>query len=723
MQRLSVLFLWHMHQPDYSHGLDGDYRLPWVRLHACKGYYEMIAALRPFERIGATFNFSPCLIAQLEDYAQRGLETPETCLQLSLKSPGDLTHDEVDRLLSDFFNANWDTMVRPEPGYARLLEKRGLRSSPQYLAQARRSFSKQDLLDLQVWFNLAWCGPAACRDLPQLAQLKRKGMQFSAQDKREVLVAQIELVRRVLAEYREAAQQGRIEISASPFYHPILPLLIDSRFAHRASPERDLPFRFRAPRDARDQIERGLDRMQRWLGTRPSGVWPSEGSICPELIGMLAEAGVEWIASDEGVLARSLDRHAEREDWLYRPYTVRRNGSQVRALFRDHQLSDLIGFTYSKNDPRESAEDFVGRLQSIGERTAGRGDEPCVAVVLDGENAWEYFPGGGERFLEALYSKLESQPNLRVERIGEYLSRVREPATIERLHSGSWINADYNVWIGHPEENQAWNLLGQTRQMLVSRQRRGPALEQSKIDRAWELIYQAEGSDWFWWFGDDFTNPQKDVFDGLFRSKLAAVFRELDEPLPDELQRPLSRDEHQADPLEPPLDFITPRIDGRVTHFYEWENAGVLKFGQSRGQMHLGRSLLANAFYGFDLQNFYLRLDPCAELLSEPEVMASLLIEGPATFEARFALRFDGSLSSYTLSRSEGGEQQIESIAGHDVIELALPFAAINAEVDQRYRLQLRLYKSGIELDRLPRYDSLELQIPDKSFQNLMWSC
>src|SRR5436190_3292272 len=459
-----VAFLWHMHQPFYEDLVTREHILPWVRLHALKDYYGMVAVLREFPEIKATFNLVPSLLVQLEAFAAD--RARDRSLELSLKPAQALEPGDEQRMLDTFFHAQPQRMIEPYPRYAELWMRRG--SPPS-------TFTVDELRDLQVWHKLAWVDPSYFETDVRVRTLVARGRDFSEADKAVLREVELELLNRVIPEYRAAAERGQIEVSGSPFYHPILPLLCDTDVYLQTHPNARTPRqRFQHPEDAAEQLHRAVACHERLFGARPVGLWPSEGSVSNAMAPLVARAGFEWMATDELILARTLGvtftrdgfGHVEQPERLYAPYCLRAGGESVGCVFRDHVLSDLIGFTYAGWAPDAAADDFIGRLVEAGRRYQGRvgGEEPLVPIILDGENAWEHFEGGGRPFLRALYRRLTGHPELRT-------VTMREAARgATRDHSstfpGSWIDANFSIWIGHADDQRAWSQLADAREAL-----------------------------------------------------------------------------------------------------------------------------------------------------------------------------------------------------------------------------------------------------------------
>ena len=350
-----VAILWHMHQPFYEDLVTHEHILPWVRLHALKDYYGMVALLREFPNVRVTFNLVPSLLIQLEAFAEN--RARDRYLDLSLKPATELTESDIAFILENFFHAQRQRMIDVYPRYSELLARRGgtLPTAADRRSAAAR-FSVDDLRDLQVWQKLAWMDPIYLEHDERVGSLLRKAQHFSEEDKATLREAELELLNKVIPEYRDAAGRGQIEISTSPFYHPILPLLCDTDIYRRTHPESRMPRRpFVHPEDAFEQLMRAADCHERLFGQRPIGLWPSEGSVSDAMVPLAVRAGFRWMATDEQILERTIDVHFSRDghghvnqpEHLYMPYAIVSGDARIACGFRDHALSDLIGFTYA----------------------------------------------------------------------------------------------------------------------------------------------------------------------------------------------------------------------------------------------------------------------------------------------------------------------------------------------------------------------------------------
>ncbi len=575
MKTIQLCFLWHMHQPYYTDPVSGSASMPWVRLHATKAYYDMAFLLERFPHVRSTFNFTPSLLLQLEEFSTGRVR--DLFLEYAQRPAADLTPTEKAFLIRHFFSANWATMVRPFARYQELLVKRGIDVRGEDLDRLAKQFSAQELLDLQVWHNLAWFGYGTLQDFPRLQELRSKNRGFTEEDKQEVLALQQTAIARIVPMYRTLRARGQIELTTTPFFHPILPLVIDTEFTRRARPDLPLPARFHAPADAEAQVQRAIAYHTHTFGHAPVGLWPSEGSVCPELLPILHKAGIRWLATDEGILYRSLQatNHAwNRHYHLYQPYVAGAPDRPVTMVFRDRDISDAFGFVYHKTTPESAADDVLRRIRSLAyDIPMERG---VIAIILDGENPWEHYHDGGEHFLSLLYRafqpdglRLGQGIQVQMETMSRALGSTPPTQHLDHLHSGSWINQDFKIWIGHQEDNRGWDLLQHTRARLTEVT---PSLPPDRARAAWDELYAAEGSDWFWWYGDDFDTDYKQEFDRLFRTHLRNVWTYAGLTPPDILNQSLleTRLPQGLDQVRQPLAFIHPILDGTISNFFEW---------------------------------------------------------------------------------------------------------------------------------------------------------
>jgi len=726
---LYVSFLWHMHQPCYKDFVENKFVLPWVRLHAVKDYYDMVVYLDEFPEIRVNFNLVPSLIDQINDYVENNLT--DQFLDLTLKPVKELSPEERVFILHNFFTANWENMVRPFPRYWDLLTKRGRYVAFEELKQIQRRFSTRDFLDLQVLFNLAWIDPYLRRRDPELDQLEKKGKGFTEEEKRLVIDKQLGIMKKVIGKYREKQEQGQIEVSITPYYHPILPLLIDIQAARMATPEIILPKEeFRHKEDAKAQIERAVSCYERFFGRKPKGMWPAEGAVSEAIVPLVCEAGIEWIATDEDILVSSLGVSAHKDDILYKVYQFKSDHNSLKIVFRNKKVSDLIGFTYAKVSPEEAVRHFMQELHNIQKRVSRSPGPHLVSIILDGENCWEYYKNDGWDFLAGLYKAITDDPLVKSVTISEFIQKYEEPVPLPKLWSGSWINRNFGVWIGHEEDNLAWDYIAKTRDMLAHFEQRHPGKYKQEIEKAKEEIYVAEGSDWNWWYGDEYRSGNSFAFDNLYRKHLMNVYTFLNEKVPDWLHIAICGHEKPR-PKRQPVDFINPILDGKVTDYFEWQGAGQYDVSETIGPMHRRASIVKSFYYGFDLNNLYLRIDTNMELsyenLRDLAISINFLKEFPQ--QARIQMLEDGKLgmSLFDVVQVEHREsyekiKDLTSISCRKIIELCIPFADLKAKVGQTIDLVIVLERNNIEIERWPSHGTVNLTVPGEDFALKYWS-
>jgi alpha-amylase/alpha-mannosidase (GH57 family) len=739
-----VAILWHMHQPFYEDLVTHEHILPWVRLHALKDYYGMVALLREFPNVRVTFNLVPSLLVQLEAFAEN--RARDRYLDVGLKPAAELTEGDIAFILENFFHAQRHRMIDPHARYAELLARRGgTLPTPADRRSAAARFTVDDLRDLQVWQKLAWMDPIYLEHDERVRALVRKGRLFSEEDKATLREAELELLNKVIPEYREAAARGQIEISTSPFYHPILPLLCDTDVYLRTHPDSRMPRRpFVHPEDALEQLTRAADCHERLFGRRSHGLWPSEGSVSDAMVPLAVRAGFHWMATDEQILERTIDVRFTRDghgnvdqpERLYVPYAISSGDARIACGFRDHALSDLIGFTYAGWASEAAADDFVGRLEEAGRRYQQRtstADDACIFVILDGENAWEHFEGGGRPFLRALYQRIEAHTELRSVTMSE--ACANPAAESPGVFPGSWIDANFYSWIGHHDDQQAWSQLADARDALDH----PPGDDAASLARAREEVLIAEGSDWFWWYGDDHSSAHDLEFDDLFRRHLRNAYRLLRRAIPDELFVSNISAGPPAAIESQPTALIAPTIDGEVGSYFEWLDAGFLEVTDAAGAMHRSDrapSLVTGVRFGFDLTHLYVRLDfsrPAIDILAEGhEVSLKFMLPEPIRFSVKqedgrptgaFWRRPDGDPiapgAAPWVRRGAGG-----AVAGVGaVIEVALPFRDLGAAPKTPLAFFVALYDPhSTERERHPEHRPIELAVPDASFEARQWS-
>ena len=720
MNRVHLVLLWHMHQPQYRDPETSRYVLPWTRLHALKDYWGMVAMLKEFPNFHATFNVVPSLGLQLEEYARGNFNEP--WFALAFKPADQLTRDDKAEILARAFQVNHERLLSRWPRFVELFEW----AQPAGGAQAIVSFTPRDWRDLQLLSQLAWMEESFFEKDPVVSRLANKGKEFSEQDKAALKAKQLEVLAMVLPEYGKVARTGQIELSTTPYYHPILPLICDSDVARVANPGTPLPRRaYRHPEDAREQLRRAREFHERVFGSKPVGLWPSEGSVSDQALTLAADEGFEWFGTDEGVLGRTLNVGFFRDakglpanaDRLYKPLTVQLSGKPMTGLFRDHHLSDLVGFVYSRMNGKDAAADLHGRLRDLGQRV--QSTQPLtVCVFLDGENAWEYFPGNGREFLRDFYSRIQNDQDFRALTASEAIAAAGSIPTNAGIFPASWINANFDVWIGHAEDVTAWELLWDAREAygraLAAHEKGAPgAPTEAGLKEAQESLLAAEGSDWCWWFGPEHSTANDGEFDALYRKHLTAIYLALGQVAPEDLAKPIKRLPEHAFQLAP-TGFLKVAVDGRESSYFEWLTAGLYSPERRGGAMHGRTFYLRELRYGFEEDRLCIRIDPFLEVLAELEDPEFRVTINGAEELTVVAMLERGHLKEFAVEKGRLcllNPSACAEVAFERILEIAIRRSEINLKGQTKLRLGVALWHGGLPVDVLPAEGALEINL------------
>lgn len=698
-----------MHQPSYRDPVSGEIAMPWVRMHGVKDYTDMLAATRAVPAARVTVNWVPGLLDQCDAMAAPDYPERDRFWRLTMKPADALDAGEIAFIRTHFFSLAAPTMLEPYPRYRELRD----------LVRAGEALDVAGLRDLQIWFNLAWCGVTVRAD-PAVAALVTRGRDFREDDKAPLLEAMRRAALGLVAAWRAASDEhppghggGQVELTTSPYYHPILPLLVDTDAARAADPGTPLPatpFRFRG--DADVHIARAVASHRERFGSPPRGMWPSEGSVSASVLELVRAHGIQWLATDEALLWKSLggvgrphvtDRYA--------PWTL----GGVTIFFRDHELSDRIGFVYANWNRERAWADFVGRLVQIQRAIAANGEHDGVVVVaLDGENCWEHYPGGVTAFLPGLYEAIARMPGLVLTTLSEAAARI--PARpLPGLATGSWIDGTFRTWLGDPVKNLAWELLQEARQAVHR-----PLVELTP--ELADLVMRAEASDWWWWFGEGHSSPFDRDFDALFRAHLAAIWKAIGRPVPPALgtslyaqiaARPAAGSHARADARDTgsttrpitqrnkrPSAQLSPDVDGQRHWYFKWLGAGEVP--QTFGSMHRAETALLRLLYANDAEYLYLRLDTHGE--------AAAAVDG-GTVVLHVAGVHAERIISLWPPESSTEVQVVAALA--TVLEARIPLAAVFVtELPGRVVGALELRNpAGDTIERFPSAGRLELAL------------
>ncbi|MEB3292668.1 MAG: glycoside hydrolase [Synechococcales bacterium] len=740
---LYVAFIWHQHQPLYkSRAAEGEYRLPWVRLHGTKDYLDLVLLLERYPKLHQTVNLVPSLMLQIEDYVNGTALDPY--LKATLTPIEQLTPDTREFIVEHFFDAHHRTMIDPHPRYSQLYEQRQDKGR----AWCLDHWTDADFSDLLAWHNLSWIDPLFWDD-PDIDAWLKQGKGFTLGDRQRIISKHREIMARIIPQHRKMQEAGQLEVTTTPYTHPIMPLLADTDAGRVAVPGMALPEqRFQHPADITRHLRKAREMYEDRFGCPLRGLWPSEQSVSPSVIPYIAKEGIQWICSDEAVLGYSLKHFFHRDEagtttepeLLYQPYNLSTPAGDVAIVFRDHRLSDLIGFTYSNMESQKAARDLVGHLESIARsfkqrQKSGSPDleKPwLVTIALDGENCWEFYPQDGIPFLETLYATLSETKEIQLVTVSEFLTQFPATAQIptEQLHSGSWVDGSFTTWIGDPAKNRAWDLLTAARQTLANH----PEATEEANPEAWEALYAAEGSDWFWWFGAGHSSNHDAIFDQLFREHLIALYQALDEPIPDAVLRPVEI--HAARGSSAPEGFIHPIVDG-LGDEQDWDKAGRMEIGGARGTMHQS-SVMQKLWYGYDHLNFYLRLDfqtgtelgidcppelnllwfyPGKTMHNSPIPLVELPDTAPMTYHFHHHLGVNLLTKTIWFQEAGGDYRWFNRASRAEVaidrcLELSFPWADLQMEPDAQLRIAIVLSDGGRYRSYLPEDALISVTIP-----------
>lgn len=716
-----VQFIWQFHQPYFSTPDRSNHTLPWVRLHATGAIYNLLRALEDHPRIRATLTVSGSLLEQWRDYLEVGKR--DTWWHLTEKPADSLSVSDRRHILRHFFRAETTRAFEQLPRYRELLEKRGDDPTNMEL----ETFSVQELRDLQVLFNLSWFGPAARRDRGVVQSLWEKGETFSESEKQALLEQQLEVMQVAASLVRRLERRQQIEVSATPMYHPILPLLIDTETRSPDERSHARPPRMQAAEDAAAHIDDTRTLTREFLGVDIDGMWPPEGAVSVEALELFGAANLAWTVADETTLRMARGDDFVREEDLHRPWMVE-GAVTPEIFFGDRELRELCmgglprDSEASVEQPGAVAAEVVESLASIGGDGGSQAESSeseassVVTIALDGDAFGEQYPGGGLEMLEALFDGIVSSDSIETVTPGETLERRGEStAYLAEVPPSTHDEGSFRRWIGGEYTNRAWELLGRARSALLEHEE---ALTPPQRRHAWEAVYSAEGSDWFRWYGDEsFTGDESD-FDRLFRNKLRFVHGLIDRQVPAYLDRPIRAGDEESS-FDPPQKLVHPRIDGSAESYWEWSGSGVYRHaGTSGGSFEVTR-LVEEIRLGFDLEHLYVQVVPAA------------IPPGLSGLECRMRMHREGWMYSVSVEVDSGlqgeivsdGEERapLEILAYDKTLEFSVSFDDIDAEPGDELELRLGLWDDRVEQEHHPPTGHFELEVPGEEWESDQW--
>lgn len=687
MKKLYLQFIWHMHQPYYKEASKGEYLLPWVFLHGIKDYLEMPRYYELYD-IKGTFNFVPSLLIQLEDYKNEDVN--DRLIKLLKKDVRTLNDKEAEFLISNLFMANSKNMVSSSPRYKDLYDRY---SVDEKSAEKSFTFNKQDILDLEVHFLIAWTGVFLRSESSFIKSLIVKDMNFTEEDKSALLKILFSKISYTLEYYKKLSDMGRIELSVTPYYHPIFPLLLDINSAYESKKDINLPKKnLRLEDDAKWHLVEGIKEFERVFGIKPIGVWPAEGSVSDETL-MFFSDYFKWCATDEDVLSNSLGidlKDIKNRKLLYKMYIF--EDENISIFFRDKQLSDLIGFTYANMDPVEAACDFIKKLQHIYEICDF---DPIVSVILDGENAWEFYKNNAYDFFTALYERLMKLDFILTVTPKEMLKT--EGTKLKKIVAGSWIYGDFTTWVGHPEKNKGWEYLYRVKEDLNRIEQNNK--DSRRVEEARKFLLVAEGSDWFWWYGDDHYSANGETFDYLFRSNLISVYRSLNESVPEFLYEPIKKGGKTVQIVSQPKNYIYPKINGKIDSYFEYLGASYVNLKYGLSAMNVGENILSGLLWGFDNKNFYFLL----EMYKIKDLGEDTYLEVNILSPLKYFIKYYFEIEKIESNISDGSF----NVSYDEVFEGSI---ALSLFETKRICITFSVVKDDIILDKAPVYNPLEIK-------------
>lgn len=597
LKKLSIAFYWHMHQPVYE--LDSVYLMPWARLHAVKDYLDMVLILEKHPNIKLNVNIVPALVDELIDYSENGFNDIHS--SLTMTPVENLSDSEKEYILNNFFTAEYETMIYHHPTYRKLYKKRYAKKDVDIEA-----FTNQEYSDLMALFNIAWIDPTHLNRFPELRQLHSKEKGFTLKDRIKIIDLHRKIISEIIPTYKQYIKEGRIELTTSPYNHPILPILCDVQTTIKnAQTVENLPEEMDLSDDAYVQVKSALDRVEEVFGVRPRGLWASEHCLTTRVLDLLKSLGVKWTVSDESILSKTInfefirDFKGNLEDpyHLLKVYEYSNEGSNVDVIFRDSSISNLINFEYSNINSKTAAEDLYNKIKLMQSKLLVSPDDThLLTIAQDGENCWERYKEDGAEFLNTLYSLIEKDSTLETVCLSDYIENDKTKRQIEGIYPGSWINKDFQFWIGDSVKNLAWNYLTTVRQDIIEIAKGFP--DENAINLAMQEIYIAEGSDWFWWYGEPNNSGQDNIFDFLFREHLKKAYKFLDSAYPEFLDKSV----------------IALAYQNLIENEEAFQNTGdsdidfINSFDLIDGPVYRENKLCDKIDYGFDKDNVYLRL-------------------------------------------------------------------------------------------------------------------
>lgn len=619
-KKLSIAFYWHMHQPVYQLTSQGDYLMPWVRLHAVKDYLDMALWAKKFDKLKLNFNYVPVLLDSIIDYAEK--DAHDIHSRLTITPENELNKEDKIFILNNFFDSNYQTMILPNDEYHRLYQIIQVNGTNDV-----NIFTNQEYADLMALFNLAWIDPSFKTSNSELKKLIKKGKNYTLEDRIKIIEIQRDIIKKIIPTLKKLVQKNKIEITTSPYYHPILPILLDYKTIKKNALSDDEILSLKTELDAKMQTEMALDRVEEIFGKRPKGIWPSEQCVNGKTLEMLSNLGVEWSISDEGILASSINfefvhdfkGYLKEPYHLLKTYQYKTKNSDIKMIFRDSTTPNLISFEYPHHNPIATANDLYDRIKVMQSKILSSPDnEHLLTIALDGENCWENYLEDGASFLKTLYTLITEDETLETVLISDYLEKSKEHKVLNKISAGSWFNKNFKLWIDEPVKDLAWTYLKRVREDFSDFVKREPL--NPNIELARRELFICEGSDWYWWYGEPNYSGRDNIFDFIFRTHLKNIYRYLGLDTPQYLDEPITNIS-PSKPSKYPKALISPEINGKnvISDDDIWNNAGCIEIPD--GPVLRESKLFEKIRFGNDNDNFYLKFHLNKYIKSNPDLI------------------------------------------------------------------------------------------------------
>lgn len=744
-KELSLAFVWHFHQPNYQVQPNGIRLMPWARLHAIKDYLDMLLILDKYPKLKLNFSIDPALLDTIEDYSNDDVHDIHS--KLTVTPVENLTPDDKLYILNYFFDANYDTLISKNPRFNELYVKRF--SSEEISID---SFSDNDYSDIMMLFNLVWFDPIWKNVYPVLNEFAAKGQNYTLADRIALINLNREIIRQIIPTFKKYLDNGRIEIITTPYNHPIMPILINPNDLKTPTLKNSMPdFNIALLVDLKEEIKMAIDKITRTFGKPPKGIWPSEHCISQKTLDVAANSGFKWIITDESVLSNSLNKDFVRDfrGCFEDPYDVcslylykTKREKEINLIFRDSVIPKLIGFEYAHRDNEACANDLFDRIKNVYDKLKKSPDKKhLLTIAMDGENSWDSYQEDGSIFLNKLYSLINEDKTIKTVLISDYVEENKNTEkTLKKITAGSWVNQDFQLWIAEPTKNLAWKYLVEARREFINAQKEG-SLSKEQIKAIKSEIYIAEGSDWFWWYGEPNNSGQDHIFDFLFREHLMNIYNLMRKPVPEYLQMPLIS--VMGKPSKIPRRQITPLLNGKSEGNDEWLYAGCIDI--PAGPILQENKLFNRIYFGCDTDNLYLRFDINKYFLDKKKSVneyiaiyiyfktynnTSSIVSIPRptnkagnifpvlqdgyTDEVKIALTGD---NKYALQYSKAIKDGLwELQLGHEIkyvrdeiLEISVPFKDLRIENDERFDFFCLAGFSGITEEVYPKDIPLSL--------------